>query len=142
VYVKKDNGPHIERFSSFSQYQNICLSHDFAKSPIGKVFPKDCNEPIIGALVDSEEEYNYLLTNIWQFKFARHRSHYNQTLHSGPGQVHRDNQSISHLEIKPLPRSEPLGGTPLVWRQQVDKDIEAIRRAYESLHRGELRQAS
>jgi len=129
IFVK-GGGPYIELFPSESAFNEICLSHDFTRDDIGNIFSEQCNEPIIGALIKSNEQFVYLITNIWKFKLKRHQSASTQRVIT-PGMAPMNiSQAVTHLEIAPLPRSRPLGGTVTMWKQGVEKDLSAIRAEY------------
>ncbi len=133
VFVKA-GGPYIELFPNESAFNNICLAHDFSRDDVGTIFSEHCNEPIVGALVKSDKQFLYLLTNIWKFKVKRHDSSVTQRVFT-PGMAPMSfHQTVSHMEVEALPRSRRLGaGAPKMWRQGVKKDLRAIKVAYDKL---------
>ncbi len=133
VFVKA-GGPYIELFPNESAFNNICLAHDFSRDDVGTIFSEYCNEPIVGALVKSDKQFLYLLTNIWKFKIKRHDSSVTQRVFT-PGMAPMSfRQTVSHMEVEALPRSRKLGpGAPKMWRQGVKKDLRAIKMVYNKL---------
>ncbi len=128
VILTKGEGAAYKEFLNQREFKDHCLSYDFARSKALGPFDSTCADRVFGAKIKSDQDFLYLLTNIWLFKVKKRKTVSAQsTMHSMPNL-----QEVTHLEVEALPRSSRLG-TPKMWQRHVAKDLQAIQRAYNSI---------